>query len=370
MSARRLVVEADGGSRGNPGPAAYGALVRDADTGEVLVQVAEAIGRETNNVAEYRGLLAGLQAAAAIDSGALVEVRMDSKLVVEQMAGRWKIKHPSMQPLALQARHAFPYEQVSWTWVPREANTRADALVNAALDGRPLTTPEPAAEDPTDLPSTRPGRGWTPDLGEPTALLLVRHGETRDTVGLRFSGRGGGDPELTEAGRAQAAAVAATLADRGGVAAVVSSPLKRTRQSAEVVADLLGLPVRVEDDLAECAFGEWDGHTYAEVTQAWPEEFRRWLWSTHVAPPGGESVEEVSRRVQRARDTIVARFPRRPVAVVSHVTPIKALVSLALDAPPHAVFRMALAPASLTEVHYWDDGVASLRSYNSVAHLA
>ena len=101
---RRLIVEADGGSRGNPGPAGYGALVRDADTHRVLAERAASVGRATNNVAEYGGLVAGLQAALDLDPTAEVEVRMDSKLVVEQMSGRWQVKHPDMKQLALQAR--------------------------------------------------------------------------------------------------------------------------------------------------------------------------------------------------------------------------------------------------------------------------
>jgi hypothetical protein len=100
---RRLVVEADGGSRGNPGPAGYGAVVRDADTGEVLAERAASLGRVTNNVAEYQGLLAGLRAAVELEPAA-VEVRMDSKLVVEQMSGRWRVKHPDLQPLHAQGR--------------------------------------------------------------------------------------------------------------------------------------------------------------------------------------------------------------------------------------------------------------------------
>src|SRR5438067_3873667 len=90
---RRLVVEADGGSRGNPGPAGYGAVVRDADSGEVLAEVAAAIGTATNNEAEYRGLIEGLRAAQTFEPSA-IEVRLDSKLVVEQMSSRWKVKHP------------------------------------------------------------------------------------------------------------------------------------------------------------------------------------------------------------------------------------------------------------------------------------
>ena len=132
---RRLVVEADGGSRGNPGPAGYGAVVRDPTTGEVLAEVSESIGRATNNVAEYSGLIAGLRAAAVIARGADVEVRMDSKLVVEQMSGRWQIKHPDMRPLAATAREtARALGRVSYTWVPRSRNAHADRLANQAMD--------------------------------------------------------------------------------------------------------------------------------------------------------------------------------------------------------------------------------------------
>jgi len=134
---RRLIVEADGGSRGNPGPAAYGAVVRDADTLEVLASEGLPIGRATNNVAEYRGLIAGLEMARELDPAAAVEVRMDSKLVIEQMAGRWRVKHPDMKPLALEAARLRPPE-VIWTWVPRELNKAADILVNRALDGEPV----------------------------------------------------------------------------------------------------------------------------------------------------------------------------------------------------------------------------------------
>jgi ribonuclease HI len=136
-SGRRLIVEADGGSRGNPGPAAYGAVVRDAITSKVLAAEGLAIGRATNNVAEYRGLIAGLEMARELDPTATLEVRMDSKLVIEQMAGRWKVKHADMKPLALQATRLRP-ATVIWTWVPREANKVADTLVNRALDGDPV----------------------------------------------------------------------------------------------------------------------------------------------------------------------------------------------------------------------------------------
>jgi ribonuclease HI len=131
---RSLIVEADGGARGNPGPAAYGAVVRDAQTSRVLAAEGLPIGRATNNVAEYRGLIAGLEMAREIDPTATLEVRMDSRLVIEQMAGRWKVRHADLKPLALQAARLRP-ASVTWTWVPRELNQAADALVNRALDG-------------------------------------------------------------------------------------------------------------------------------------------------------------------------------------------------------------------------------------------
>lgn len=131
---RRVVVEADGGSRGNPGPSAYGAVLRDAETGAVLGQEGRAIGVATNNVAEYSGLIAGLRLAAELVPGAQVEVRLDSQLVVEQMSGRWKVKHPALRPLVEQAHRLAP-PGTTYTWVPRHQNTRADALVNQALDG-------------------------------------------------------------------------------------------------------------------------------------------------------------------------------------------------------------------------------------------
>jgi ribonuclease H / adenosylcobalamin/alpha-ribazole phosphatase len=132
---RKLIVEADGGSRGNPGPSAYGALVRD-EAGAVIDSEGRTLGVATNNFAEYSGLIAGLEMARAIDPAAAVEVRMDSKLVIEQSAGRWKVKHPDIKPLALQVLALRP-ATVTWTWMPREQNKAADALVNAALDGEP-----------------------------------------------------------------------------------------------------------------------------------------------------------------------------------------------------------------------------------------
>ena len=130
----KLIIEDDGGSRGNPGPAAYGCLVKDAQTNEVLFKEGKTLGVTTNNVAEYSGLVAALAAAHEIDPNAQIEVRMDSKLVVEQMSGNWKIKHENMKGLVEKARNAFAQSQVKYVWVPREDNLAADTLLNIALD--------------------------------------------------------------------------------------------------------------------------------------------------------------------------------------------------------------------------------------------
>ncbi|CAB4879986.1 unannotated protein [freshwater metagenome] len=136
--ARHFIVEADGGSRNNPGQAAYGAVVIDPESGEVIVECAELIGIASNNVAEYSGLVAGLEAVRELDPEATVLVKMDSKLVVEQMSGRWKIKHPDMKALAMKARDVLPYENVEYQWIPRAENSRADALLNMVLDSRTI----------------------------------------------------------------------------------------------------------------------------------------------------------------------------------------------------------------------------------------
>ncbi len=393
--ARTLIVEADGGSRGNPGPAGYGAVVLDPETGEALAEAAEFIGTATNNVAEYKGLVAGLRAAHALDPQARIQVRMDSKLVVEQMSGRWQIKHPDMKPLAAAARAVFPAGQVSYEWIPRAQNKHADRLANEAMDAgkngkqweprdsrAALATTAPArsaaaraadeaAEAAEEVAAAAPPAGWgAPDLGVPATFVLLRHGETALTPQKRFSGSGGTDPELSAAGRSQAEAAAAALAARGTIQAVVSSPLRRCRETAQAVADLLGQEVRIEEGLRETDFGAWEGLTFGEVRERFPDDLDAWLGSSKAAPTGGgESFATVARRVAVARDKLLARYAGKTVLLVTHVTPIKTLVRLALGAPPESLFRMELSAASLSAVAYFTDGNASLRLLNDTSHL-
>ncbi|WP_224283704.1 bifunctional RNase H/acid phosphatase [Streptomyces sp. LS1784] len=372
----RFIVEADGGSRGNPGPAGYGAVVRDGDTGQIVAEAAEFIGHATNNVAEYKGLIAGLRAARELDQDASVDVRMDSKLVVEQMSGRWKIKHPDMQPLAAEARTLFPRSRVTYTWIPRERNKDADRLANEAMDaGKAGRQWEPrasraVAEPPLETAAPKAGWAAPADLGTPTTFVLLRHGETPLTPEKRFSGSGGSDPELSDKGRWQAERAAEALAARGSVQAVVASPMRRTRQTAEAVAARLGLEVRYEDGLREVDFGDWEGLTFAEVRERYPDDLTAWLGSAKARPTGSdESFATLTHRAGVARDKILARYAGKTVLVVSHVSPIKTLVRLALGAPPDSMYRMELSAASICAVQYYADGNASLRLLNDTSHL-
>ncbi|MFG1678200.1 bifunctional RNase H/acid phosphatase [Micromonospora sp. NPDC049282] len=399
MAVRAVVIEADGGSRGNPGPAGYGAVVRDPETGEVLAERSAGIGTATNNVAEYRGLIAGLEAAAELGA-AEVEARMDSKLVVEQMCGRWQIKHPGLRPLAAQAAGLVGrFAAVRFTWIPRERNRHADALANAAMDaaaGRAPAAPR-AAEPPREVagadsaaraaarevaaraatakatgtdPATIPA-SWEPrPTEEGTRLILVRHGETERTVQKRYSGRG--DVPLTERGRAQARATAARVAELApSVAAVVSSPLSRCTATAEAIAALVGNPpVRPDDDLIECDFGIWEGRTFAEVRDGWPGELDAWLASTRIGPPEGESFTAVTERTGRAVDRLRSAYPGETVVVVSHVSPIKLVLRDALAADDAFLHRLYLDTAGVSVLDLYPDGGVAVRSVNDTAHLS
>jgi broad specificity phosphatase PhoE/ribonuclease HI len=366
----RVIVEADGGSRGNPGPAGYGAVVREAATGEVLLERYAFLGTTTNNVAEYSGLIAGLQAAAELNASH-VDVRMDSKLVIEQMSGRWQIKNPGLRPLAAEAATLVGrFQRVTFDWIPRERNK--DALANRAMDeaaGKPVrdvVTPE--VIEPS--PFAAPVKSWAPpSLDDATRLVLVRHGETALTRQGRYSGRG--DVPLSDQGEAQAMAAGGRVAGIArDVAAVVTSPLSRCTRTAELIAaELGGVDVTVLPDLIECDFGEWEGLTFAEVQERWPDEMAAWLESAKVAPPGGESFEAVAARARRAVATVLREYPSSVVVVVSHVSPIKLILRDALAAGEDFLHRLFLDAAGVSTMDVWPDGNLAVRAVNETAHL-
>ncbi|MEV0948366.1 bifunctional RNase H/acid phosphatase [Rhodococcus sp. NPDC049939] len=366
MSIGRVVVEADGGSRGNPGPAGYGAVVFDAAHETVLAERWESLGVATNNVAEYRGLIAGLSAAAELGASS-VDVRMDSKLVIEQMSGRWKVKHPDMIPLQRSASDlARQFEQVEYTWISRDQNSHADRLANRAMDGVVDAGLE-AEPEPRAKQATRPAPGWMETQGAPTRMLLLRHAQTALSVERRYSGRG--NPSLTDFGRAQADGVAKRLAGQEEITAVVSSPLDRARQTAAAAAAALGLSVTVVDGLTETDFGEWEGLTFREAADRDPELHRRWLSDTSVRPPSGESFDDVRERMVRVREDLTVSYGGATILVVTHVTPIKTLIQLALDAGPALLYRLHLDLASLSIADFYPDGGSSVRLVNDTSHL-
>jgi ribonuclease H / adenosylcobalamin/alpha-ribazole phosphatase len=364
----KVIIEADGGSRGNPGPAGYGAAVKHAATGEVLAERAEGIGVATNNVAEYGGLIAGLRAAADLGADE-VTVRMDSKLVVEQMSGRWKIKHPALQPLAMEAQKiARTFAVVRFEWIPRERNKLADRLANEAMDAQAGITPGKArrAEEIRSQPAQ-----WTGARGTPTRLLLLRHGQTALSVERRYSGRG--DAPLTELGQRQAKAAALRLSTMEEIdqdTPIVSSPLGRAKDTAQAVADATGGTVITHPGLLETDFGRWEGLTFAEAAARDPELHRSWVQDAAIPAPGGESFETVHRRVRRVRDELISTHGGRTIVLVSHVTPIKSLLRMALDAGPSLLFRLHLDLAALSIVEFYPDGNASVRLVNDTSHLA
>jgi broad specificity phosphatase PhoE len=212
---------------------------------------------------------------------------------------------------------------------------------------------------------------WTGAKGTPTRLVLLRHGQTQLSVHRRYSGRG--NPPLTDTGLRQAAAAADRLAGPAGlgeIAAVLTSPLGRARQTADAVAKATGVPVTELDDLTETDFGEWEGLSFQEASERDPELHRRWLTDPSVTTPGGESFDQVLARVREARDRIVTEHGGSTVVVVSHVTPIKTLLRIGLDAGPSLLFRLHLDLASLSVVEFYPDGNASVRLVNDTAHLA
>jgi probable phosphoglycerate mutase len=207
---------------------------------------------------------------------------------------------------------------------------------------------------------------WTGQKGVPTRMLLLRHGQTALSAQRRYSGQG--DPELTELGHQQAAAAAARLAAVPDVAAVLSSPLRRARQTAAAVAEATGAPLLVRPRLIETDFGGWEGLTFAEAKARNPELHARWLGCEDVAAPDGESFADVWRRVDAERQAIVEEFPGATVVLVSHVTPIKLLLRTALEGGPGILYRLHLDLASLSEATFYPDGGASVRLVNDTSH--
>ncbi|CAN2233854.1 bifunctional RNase H/acid phosphatase [Candidatus Planktophila versatilis] len=358
--ARHFKLTADGGSRGNPGPAGYGAVV--TENGKIVAELFDVIGVATNNVAEYNGLLAGLAHIHQLDKEATVEVAMDSKLVVEQMSGRWQIKHADMRDLAKQCRDAHTPSLVTYSWIPRDDNSHADRLANKALDGG--SAHKPAAVIQQNYLTDR-----LRSAEIPTFIYFVRHGETVLTPTRKFSGTGALDPELMQDGLDQAELVAEE-AVKLGAEVLIASPLNRTRQTAEAIARTTGLEIIFDEAWFELSFGSWDGKSIEEVKEEEPDAYQAWLNSTAYAPGGGESWDQATVRIEEALEKLVAEYPGKKIIVVTHNGVIKTAVRLAIGAPSEAVFHVDAAPCSISSISIWpSDGLRAVRSVNERGHL-
>ena len=385
MTHERLIIEADGGSRGNPGPSGSGAILIDADTGSVITEISTFGGVASNNVAEYKAVIAGLTEAFRLNPKASISVRMDSKLVVEQMSGNWKIKHPDMQLLGIAVQKLVAGKDVTWAWIPREQNSRADALANEAMDTgrdsvRHLEVPESEPSASTQFNATAPSSVRAPgDVTEPlTTLILVRHGRTPLTEASKISGGSGDNPGLSELGLEDANAAAELLTGFGGRSnfggiskptVVVTSPMKRALETASVIASKLGLSIEIEENLREISFGDWDGQTNQQVAEGWPDIFETWRGSWEVSPPNGESLETFDKKIRSVRDEILKKHSGQTVVVVAHVMPIRGFLSLGLDAGAAGYWVPQVAPCSVTIIRQWGNTHAELVTTNFTAHL-
>ena len=357
--ARHFKLTADGGSRGNPGPAGFGAVV--SENGQIIAEIYEFIGTATNNVAEYGGLIAGLRAIHDLDSEATVEVCMDSKLVVEQMSGRWQIKHADMRKLAQNAREAHSPSLIKYQWIPRDENSHADRLANKALDA------QSSGHDKSEPIQPRQLNYLTERLKsdeQPTILHLIRHGETVLTPSRKFSGIGPLNPVLTDTGRAQAAKVAEAVS-KLNPEVLIASPLNRTSETAKAIAQTTELEINFDEIWFEMDFGYWDGLSVEEVKAQYPADYEKWLTDLSFQPAGGESWEAITIRVEAALSKILAEYPGQRVAVVTHNCVIKTAVALCLSAPIESVFHMDIGPCSINTFLMWpSDGLRAVRAMN------
>lgn len=372
---RSLIVEADGGSRGNPGVAGYGALVRDAHDRSLLAERAAPLGKASNNVAEYQGLIAGLRAAQQVDAAAEITVRMDSRLVIEQMAGRWKIKHEDMRRLASEAQEiirelrASGGAVVEWTWIPRAQNKAADKLSNDGMDGK--TVQRDLWRDESDCAASKseqPPIQAPPTRTVQTRLILLRHGVTDFTAGGRLDGRGGADPELNADGLTQADKAAKALGELiTGPVSVVTSSLARARQTGGAAARVLGVQPEVDDGWDEQAFGVWDSLSFGEIGERFPGDPVRMRQEEDFRVEGGETHRELVERVNAARERAVTRGGT--VVVATHRMPILVVLRSLLGLSMGHAWLLAADPASLTQIDVYADGNATVAYTNDTHHL-
>lgn len=381
----RFTVNTDGGSRGNPGIAGWGARIV-SESGDVL-ELSGFLGHATNNVAEYTAVIHALEEIGTIDPHAEVLVRADSKLVVEQLSGAWKIKNPDLQKLALAARRALPQGTVRFQWVPRAENSDADRLANKAMDdGVDSRTgslapsgASPSTAEATDSVDSRgaaapsveaiPTRAKRPSGAafyfgshEPMTLVVVRHGATELTDVGGYSGSSTPGPALSESGRAQVQRAANLVARMGELwtdlpspSAIWVSPMIRTQETAEILSGELDVPVETVDELQEIDFGQWEGLTPEDVAQRWPGGVAQWAADPTWRIPEGESTEDVAHRAARATRRAGGIFAGRTLVWVTHSIVSKVTIGSLMGVDPADYLSIRVPPASVSVLRIWPD---------------
>lgn len=365
----KLILQADGASRGNPGPASYGAVVLDGERNLIKELFAE-IGEQTNNYAEYSAVIAGLEYITNNYSNFELTIEMDSKLVIEQLAGRWKINSETLRVLRDRAFTLLAGTSYQLRWIPREENSLADAAANKALDGELFSI----TESPQGVAQPRSIRAGRQAI-TPTTIVLIRHGHTAHTEQNLISGSDGEDPELSELGKREASMTAEAIAELlefhglPSLAHVVHSPQLRARQTAEAISRRHIIRSAEDRRLVEIGFGDWEGLSLDEIESVEPQLVQKWRESVDIAPPGGESVNQLDLRVGEALQDVVSNHQGQSVAIVTHMMPCRAIARKALRASSAAHWSVQFAPASISIFRFYGMEFAESFAINSCQHL-
>lgn len=365
-----IFVYADGASRGNPGPASYGVSVVDA-SGNAIAEFGEQLGIRTNNYAEYQGVIAALRYLSTTQYRQIT-IRMDSKLVIEQLSGRWKVKSDDMRELVGEASRLLGPFEAKLEWIPREQNSRADAMANEALDGGDFQTVASAKE----LSAVQPRSIRAPRQHvEPLTLVLVRHGHTAATERDLISGGDGNDPALSGLGEqdAKAASLAiGPLLEFHGLSApsaILHSPMLRTTQTAQAIGLQLGVSLRPDARLREVSFGSWDGLEMTTLEAEHSNSISGWRGSMSATPPGGESIEDLKGRIAPLLDELLSQFEGQTVVLVSHMMPIRTVTAMSLPGSESIYWSYNFSPGGISVLRFFGSKFAEQFVLNSCQHL-
>jgi probable phosphoglycerate mutase len=365
-----IFVYADGASRGNPGPASYGVSIVDS-AGNTIAEFGEQLGIRTNNYAEYQGVIAALRYLSTTEHRQIT-IRMDSKLVVEQLSGRWKVKSDDMRELVGEASRLLGPFEAKLEWIPREQNFRADQMANQALDGGDFQTVPSSIE----LSAVQPRSIRAPRQHiEPLTLVLVRHGHTAATERDLIAGGTGNDPVLSELGEQDARAAAEAvgpLLEFFGLSVpslVLHSPMLRTSQTASRIGTHIGVALQSDERLREISFGSWDGLEMTTLESEHPDSIANWRGSMSVRPPGGESILDLKDRVSSLVTDLVDRHAGQTVVLVSHMMPIRAITALSLPGAESIFWSYNFSPGGISILRFFGSKFAEQFVLNSCQHL-